>query len=145
MGGAMGHYVHIHVCFACDNNDPVAKLAAQYLPSIASDDDGCREARWFLEELSRRTGSNPGPKGGLSLWGIIGNYTRTSDFVQVLRPFWTDLLRGVKGGPLPFEHIVVFTEPEQSEQAQAYEIVYDEESGLLDVKHHRLPLSWHQM
>lgn len=27
----MGHYVHLHVCFACDYNDPVAALAKKHL------------------------------------------------------------------------------------------------------------------
>ena len=92
----MGHYVHLNVCFACDTNDAVAELAKQHMPP----EDGNREARWFLQALAERTGANPGPKGGLSTWGIVGNYTDEDEFVETLRPFWKALLSDVDGGPV---------------------------------------------
>lgn len=122
----MGWYVHLHVCFACDTNEGVAGLAKKHLPSVSDDSDGERAARWFLEALSTRTGNNPGPKGGLSLWGIVGNYTKAETFCEALRPFWMDLLNGVDGGPLDFERVLVFEEQEQSDAANAYEIGWDE-------------------
>ena len=79
----MGHYVHLSVVFACDENDGVAEIAKRYLDTIGEN----REAQWFLEDLSNRTGRNPGPKGGLSTWGIVGNYTDKDEFIETLRPF----------------------------------------------------------
>jgi hypothetical protein len=128
----MGYYVHLNVCFACDENEGVAALAKQYQPLVVD----CQEAKWFLEDVGTRTGHNPGPKGGLLTWGIIGNYTNVEDFVHVLQDFWTALLQGDDGGPLTFEHILVFYENEGSEAANAYEIFLDDNEKL-QIKHHK--------
>lgn len=166
----MGHYVHLSVIFACDQNDAVADLAKRHLTRCAESHapkPGCDicsdgyEARAFLTALSERSGGNPGPKGGLSLWGMIGNYTNGESFVEALRPFWYDLLMGDRehgdawGGPLDHEHILVFVEHEQSEQAEAFEIFLEETDTVqfprrytsnLIVRHHEnLPFAWHQM
>jgi hypothetical protein len=141
----MGFYVHIHVSFACDHNEPVAALAKKHLAVIADEDDARRAARWFLSDLSERTGENRGPKGGVSLWGMIGNYTPVDQFCEVLRPFWRELLETPDCGPLDFEHIVVFQEREQSERAQAFEIFLDDgRSGDLVIREHDLPFCWGQ-
>lgn len=144
----MGVYVHLSVTFACDTNEGVAELARKHLPA---QDEECIEAKWFLDDLSKRTGGNPGPKGGLSTWGIVGNYTLGETFVEKLRPFWIDLLAGVEGGPHDFEHIIVFEEREQTEQAKAFEIFLKENfdgtpvPGDLVIREHDLPFCWNQM
>lgn len=143
----MGVYVHLHVCFACDQNEPVAAIAKKHLTKELEDE--CREAAWFLTDLSKRTGRNPGPKGGLSMWGIIGNYTRGQDFVDALMPFWSELLsdKANDNAPFSFEHILVFVEPEQSEQATAFEIFRAEPrgSGEILVQEHKCQFAWMQM
>lgn len=138
----MGHYVHLNVCFACNTNDAVAALAKQHMPP----EDGNREARWFLQALAERTGANPGPKGGLSTWGIVGNHTNEREFVETLQPFWKALLSGVDGGPGSFEHILVFVEHEQTERATAIEIfLADDGLKTLTIKKHECPFAWMQM
>ena len=147
----MGYYVHLSVIFSCDENEGVAELAKRHMALLP--EDGPSEAKWFLEDLSKRQGQNIGPKGGLSLWGLVGNYTQAEEFVEVLRPFWNDLLNEVDGGPLGFEHVLVFYEPEQSEAASAIEIFRERsddssryEKGDLLIRHHRdLPFCWGQM
>lgn len=138
----MGHYVHIHVCFACDSNEGVAELAKNHLMEISG--DTCKEAKWFLESLSERTGKNPGPKGGLSLWGMVGNFTDGDIFVRILNGFWKDLLSEIEGGPRSDERILVFVEHEQSDYAEAYEIFLedDENPETLKIKKHGCPFSW---
>ncbi len=136
----MGYYVHLSVIFSCNENEPVAKIAKRHLEEV----EDCFEAQMFLKELSVRTGWNPGPKGGLSLWGITGNYTSPDHFVEKLHPFWLDLFRS-EGGPLDFEHIIVFCEPEQREYASCHEISYDEDTDKLEIKGHVLPFAWMQM
>ena len=139
----MGYYVHIHVCFACDDNDPVAALALKHLPTIPAN---AREARWFLESLSKRSGENLGPKGGLSLWGIVGNYTNGAEFCDVLRPFWLELIGGEVGGICNFENVVVICEAEDSGAATAYQVSFDEDNGAVAVKtSERLPFLWNQV
>lgn len=144
----MSHYVHIHVVIPCDDNDDLAAVAKKFLPTINAKDEDCgREAAWFLEDLSTRTGKNPGRNGGLSLWGMIGNYTLVDEFCRLLLPFWTALLsEDTKGGPTEFDHIVVFEEQEQTEAANAYVIRWDDwESEVRQVeivKHERLPFSF---
>lgn len=136
--------VHIHVCFPCDANDGVAELAKKHRPSIVDDSDGSRAAGWFLDDLSLRAGANRGTKGGLSLWGMVGNYTGVDTFCEVLKPFWLELLSGqVIDGPCDHEHVVVFEEQEQRQAATAYEIKrYDGE--VVITAHSRLPFSWMQ-
>lgn len=145
----MGHYVHIHVAFACDQNDGVAELAKRHAETLDEKavDGGTRYAKWFLEDLAKRSGENLGPKGGLSLWGMVGNYTEADVFCEVLRPFWTELLSGtIAGGPNCFERVIVFAEREQTEQAEAYEIWRDKDGeGDIQIKHHLLPFAWMQM
>jgi len=142
----MGFYVHIQVSFACDENEGVAALAKKHLPTIGND---APDAVLFLEALASRTGRNAGPKGGLSLWGMIGNYTSGDDFVEALRPFWGDLLSGVAGGPRWFERVVVFVEREQRNSPTAYQIGFDDPDSPNRViaiqKHELLPFSWGQM
>jgi hypothetical protein len=143
----MGSYVHIHVCFACDNNDAVAELAKKHLLMDEFKVYENREASWFLKSLSERSGNNPGPKGGLSLWGIIGNYTSGKRFCDVLIPFWTELLSGVKGGPHDFERICVFEEQEDAEAVTVYEISRERDGDptIQIKKHERLPFAFGQV
>jgi hypothetical protein len=157
----MAHDVHLHVAFNCDSNEGVAALARKHLPAVQEvtrvEGRGPAfwdpaEAVWFLTDLSERTGSNPGPKGGLSLWGIVGNHTRAEVFAAVLRAFWDDLLRlEVDGGPQPWAHIIILYEEEQSEQANALEIyltgdIWNDRANcsLTISKHEGLPFAWMQ-
>lgn len=145
----MGFYVHVHVSFACDENEPVAWLAKKHAPNYQAEgaSDAARAARWFLDDLAERAGHNPGPKGGLSLWGMVGNYTRVEEFCEILRPFWTELLQTRDCGPDVFKHIVVFEEPEQSERAIAYEIFLPDGGHTgepLMIRRHELPFCWNQ-
>ena len=146
----MGFYVHLHVAFACNSNDGVAALAKKHLAEVPAPVDGYREggekeAVWYLEELSKRTGNNPGPKGGISLWGVIGNYTEPEKFVSTLLPFFKELLSGsIEGGPCSFEHIIVFHEREQTEQASAIEVFLDEDKKEIITKNHDLPFAFMQ-
>ena len=140
----MAWNVHLHICFPCDSNDPVARIAKKGLEQLS---DNKRYERFFLEDLSKRTGDNWGSKGGLSLWGIICNGLYAKDFVENLKFFWHELLAGEEDGlPLDFEHIIVFYEEEQSNAANAYEIQLDsDDSAELIIKHHKnLPFSWAQ-
>lgn len=147
----MGWYVHIHVCFACDRNEPVAELAKRHRLALAGEDgdDGDRAAVWFLEDLARRTGGNHGPKGGLSMWGMVGNYTNGESFCEALKPFFEEMLRHGIGGICQHEHILVFEEQEQSDSAIAYEIMLDGDYAS-DVRkvviktHTGLPFAWMQ-
>lgn len=156
----MGWYVHIHVCFSCHENEGVAKLAGRHLDHLIQNEDQItndllksdingswiNEAKWFLDDLSKRSGRNPGPKGGLSLWGMTSNNVNVYEFCGFLRPFWHELLSEVKGGPGNTDRVVVFEEEEQSEAANAYQIGWDypwETSRILLIKEfRRLPFSW---
>lgn len=151
----MGYDVHLHVCIPVTENEPVARLAKKWLAALSEIKDinlGCREALWFLEDLAGRTGRNPGPKGGLSLWGIVGNYTDPEEFAEFLRPFWLELLSGSdEDYPCEHERVVVLFEREQTEAAGAIEIGWDlpnaepgVERKLLIRVFEKLPFSWQQ-
>lgn len=104
--------------------------------------DDVRDARQFLSALACRSGSNPGEKGGLSMWGKVGNYSDGRAFVEALQAFWLELLRG-PAGPHRHEHVVVFDEYEQRQEARAFEISLDDDDRLT-VREHTLPFSWNQ-
>lgn len=145
----MGYYVHLHVSFACDTNDQVAEMAKKHLNESGALFTSI-EAKWFLEELSERSGSNPGPKGGLSLWGIIGNHTDLDAFIGDVSPFFREVLfSDLEGGPNDFEHVLVFYEPEGSEAMTVAEIYLDEENDeavdrLVVKRHERMPFKANQ-
>lgn len=137
----MGSHVYINVCFDCDDNDAVAEVARRHL----TDDLEDRDARQFLEDLTKRTGLNHGPKGGLTTWGMIGNWTIGEEFVSSLKPFWLDLLLSdLDGGPLSFHNIMVFVEREQTGHAAAFEVSLDDisEPAELRIKEHVCPFAW---
>src|SRR6266536_2530545 len=94
---SMGTYVHLHVCFQCTDNAPVAALARSYLEMSGASFG--YEGEIFLKDLTERSGRNWGPKGGLCLWGIIGNGTRPKEFVYPLAKFWLGLLTLKDGEP----------------------------------------------
>ncbi|MEM9752110.1 MAG: hypothetical protein AAF916_01865 [Planctomycetota bacterium] len=148
--------VHLHVCFAAQHNDSLKSIAEKHLPNIP-DESQYYEASEFLKDLSARTGEYSGPRGGLCLWGMVSNHTKAQVFVEVLKPFWIDLLSDLNGGPLEFERVIVFYEEEQSKSANCYEIGWNEEALDIDkwnqpkrlnqllIRHHRqLPFSWNQ-
>lgn len=152
----MAHDVHLHVSFECNDNGPLGKLALKHLATLS--DDVCVEARMFLQDLSERKGRNPGMKGGLCLWGIVGNYSNADTFITDLRRFWIELWNcehtEYECGFMPFRHIVVFEEQEQSEQAKAYCLTpvggdkvgrYDYEVTDYLVTSHKLPFCWNQL
>jgi hypothetical protein len=125
-GVFMGWYVHLHVAFNCNTNDDVASVAEKYARQLEGT-SAPREALWFLKDLAVRAGDNPGPKGGLSLWGVVGNHTNAHAFVHCLSDFWLELLSGsVDGGPCDHHHVIVFYEEEQSRQAHCYEVALTE-------------------
>lgn len=137
----MGFYVHLSVVFACDYNDGVAELAKKHFGTIKNN----KEAKLFLESMAQRSGYNLGQKGGLSMWGMIGNYTDAEEFVDVLRPFWTALLtEDYEGAPCSHAHVLVFTEGEDNGHANAFEIFLDDVDDTLVVKEHKLPFKWNQ-
>ena len=144
----MGWNVHLHVAFKCTTNDGVAALAQRHLTGLRLPEEAI-EARLFLEALANRSGENLSMKGGLSLWGLVGNHTDVGEFCEVLVPFWHDLLSGIDGGPLDFERVVVFEEQEQSEAAAAYQIGWDHpdrrDARRVQIQRfERLPFSWGQ-
>lgn len=131
----MGHYVMINVSFRCSENDQVAIIAGRHAGLV-----GCNEAELFLRDLSNRSGPNPGPKGGMSTWGTVANWTSGDEFVTALLPFWKDLLEAdLDGGPFRFHNILVFAEAEQTGQAFAFEISLD---GTIRVTKHACPFAW---
>ena len=115
----MSYIVRLHVAFECDDNAPVAELAAKHLHLGVADGDA--DATYFLSYLATRTGTNPGPKGGLSLWGIRGNYSNGSRFCDILIPFWKELGSGDQS-PYEGTNVLVFEEAEQSAGLTVYEV-----------------------
>lgn len=147
----MGHYVHTSAIFSCDGYKGIADFAREYAAKLDRSRSYSEDAAGrMLNYLAGGNGVSEGPKAGLFCWGETGNYTDGEEFVEALREFFHEVYRRANAsdgfeGPLHFEHILVFIEPEQSEAAQAFEISYDEGTDTLSVKHHeRLPFAWMQ-
>lgn len=160
----MSFHVNLSVIFPCYANDKVAELAKRYLDSFGVElppegewpkHDYTKEylydswyAMCFLTNLARRTGINAGPRGGMSLWGTVGNHVNVDMFVDELYEFWRDLLIEDNEGPLSHEHILVFYEYEQSFAANCIEIFLQErrrKTSKVVIEHHKdLPFRWNQ-
>ena len=148
---SVANYILLSVCFPCDLNEPIAQIA-QSIPA----DELCDPAQQFLRELSTRTGKNPGGKGGLCQWGIVGSGFKPLVFVQELMPFWRALLsqEGEDSSPDPASRVIVFSEKEQIDEAEAFEIGWFNDSGgwggswdaekrdRIHIRHHDLPFAW---
>jgi hypothetical protein len=80
---------YLVISFRCDHNDAIAPIAQRYREQLdaAIMDLEAYEAAWFLEALAERSGDNPGPKGGMSVWGMVTNKLNAADVVHVLKPF----------------------------------------------------------
>lgn len=154
----MGYYVHLSVTFSSSAEDinelrPIVEKHKQryldYQKLEEINDDlydpklSCNESIPFLNSLLDEKNYNSGHKGELYTWGIVGNYTRAEDFVYGLAPFFEEILK-TETGPFDFDHIVVFYETEQSQQAYAYEIYLQGDQKLITIKHHPLPFCWNQ-
>lgn len=154
----MGYYVHLSVTYSgdCDGDalerlKPLVEKHKKYIEKEWDDvsQDGkhtyewSREAYWFLEAVLDKKNYNCGPKGMLFTWGIVGNYTSAENFKDCLSPFFEEMLKE-EISVSDFDHILVFWEQEQSEQAKAFEIFLNEDSKKLEVKKHELPFCWNQ-
>lgn len=136
----MGHYVHFSVCYSSDL-DKKAELE-KLVNRFQAPPDIPIEADMLLQAILDPKNYNCGRKGELFTWGIVGNYTSAESIVQLLAPFFEEQLRR-ELGPLDFDHIIIFEEHEQTEQAQCWEIYLEgNENGKLVIKHHMLPFCW---
>lgn len=139
---------HLHVCIPAYSNDEIAVIARRHLESFGP--KMLAPCRRFLQALSFRSGENPGSKGGLSLWGEVGNHTNGEAFCDDLLDFWADILKSNDDGtPDADEHIIVFYEKEQTEAATAFEIYLleaeDAPNSPITIKRHSdLPFTWMQ-
>jgi hypothetical protein len=127
------------VAFVCPDNDPVAVLAKQHLAALPPPtEDGHGEARDFLEALAGRSGPTLGTKGGMSVWGTVGNYVRPDAFIAALAPFWEDLLP-----QMPSERrVMVFSETEQREVARVFS-VFRSRDGSITASVHECDWAWY--
>lgn len=142
----MGFYVHLSVCYSSELEDDI-KPELEKLVNKYKKEDAPKEAIWILEAILDPKNYNCGPKGFLFTWGVVGNYTSGQEVVDYLKPFFEEQLRN-NLGTLDFDHILIFEEREQSQQAIAYEIFLEDsnsdEKGPLIVKRHELPFCWNQ-
>jgi hypothetical protein len=141
----MSYDVLLSVIFHCDNNDGIAQIAKRTL-YVMNKGETDRDAIHFLEDVSKRIGQNDGMKGGLLTWGTITNHGNGEDFVKALMPFFEDILiHTIDGGPLWFQHIMIFVEEEQCGRATAYEVFRWERSDktpIVEYQKHECPFTW---
>jgi hypothetical protein len=86
-------------------------------------------AKQFLEYVAVGKGIDCGTKGGRFAWGIVGNNTNPHEFVEMLRPFWNELLSHFAPpqdpsweGPAYYESVLVFYESYEAGHAGVIEI-----------------------
>jgi hypothetical protein len=115
-GAAVAWAVDILVTFPCSSTVGVSDLAQHHLAFFPDDVTVPRPTvvvRQFLEFLALGKGIDCGAKGGRFAWGITGNYTNPARFVELLRPFWIELLGHFSplpqpdwGGPYYYENVL---------------------------------------
>ena len=99
----MSYLVDVLVTFRCDEVRGV-RIARQHLESISAERTsllwgdaapraGLLEAGDLLQYLADGKGIVSGPKGARFSWGAVMNYGRVEAMVELLRPFWRELLR----------------------------------------------------
>ena len=132
----MSYEVTLVVTFQAlpDEAESVAEVARRHLPAIeeryrAAEERGLWEAVYLLTSIAEGKGFTGGSKWGMFTWGTVGNYVPVDTFVDVLRPFWEELLsihadEDGWGGPLPGNTIVVLFESYSAGQAGAVEISF---------------------
>lgn len=147
----IGLYTLLQVSFRAARNEPVAALAREHLARLSGGPGGqvvraIKEVQWFLQDLAMRTGPNPGPKGGLCLWGIIGNSTMAEWFVDELRPFWFDLLASDDDNTDSDDHILVFCQKDiNGPPPSVFQIGLTEAGDALEIsRFDDLPFSWNR-
>lgn len=139
----MGSRNHLHVAFACTDNDPVAAIARRHLETPPDH----IEAMQFLEHVASLSGKNPGNYGGMVAWGVMGKNSWGESFAEALRGFWLDVLRADGGSASSSAHIMVFDQQEGNSKATAYEIYLDPDaddaqSAELCIMAKDCPFSW---
>ena len=142
----MGYYVHLHVVIDCGESPQLAALARtheQRLSDWASLEHYLDPDAWrLLTDLGQREAPlSPGPKGDLTLWGYVGNYTNVERFVTQLTPFFRDLFSMSRDRPA---YVSVFAQEEQTETARLVQIrprSHDDPTNLEVREFYDLPFS----
>jgi len=128
----MGWSVHLLVTFPCDGPRGVVELAQRHIPTFVNpppQTTAAHLAKQFLEFLASGKGIDCATKGGRFAWGVIGNNPKPDEFVELLRPFWIELLSHFTpppphdwDGPLYYKSILVFSEAYEVGHASLIEI-----------------------
>lgn len=146
----------LQVSFSCWDNEFVAEVAKQHHKTLVEKFPNEWEAvsiKLFLQEASERTGKLDANKRrrGLFQWGGQWKYVEAAEFVELLKPFWLELLISSEyhftGGPLEHAHILVMSEYEATEKLIVHEIKLVEPVGhfrehKLVITRHECPFSW---
>jgi hypothetical protein len=129
---SMGWNVHLLVTFPYDGPQGVVELAKRHLPPFAFHSAQTSTEHivgQFLEYLAAGKGIDCATKGGRFAWGVVGNNTDSRQFVELLRPFWVELLGHFSppppldwDGPLYYESVLVFSEAYEVGHASLIEI-----------------------
>jgi hypothetical protein len=134
--------------------ESMARAAVEGEASRYDQPRGWAETEWLLEHLAAHRGFASGGMGCSFSWGIRENSTDVAVFVDVLRPFWQELLRWRRqeeerdwDGPLSVSQIVLLCDGEGFDHGYALTIrnadpwrVFDPHPALI-VDHHALPFS----
>lgn len=88
-----------HMCRAVDDLEdpgPSGVMARRYWPTAhpGNFDRHVDIALWFLKQLAEGRGFQPsaGRAWGRWVWSSVGNHVYVGQFVEILRPFWSELL-----------------------------------------------------
>jgi hypothetical protein len=170
----MSYVVDVLLSIPCGGPESVPAVARALVPALSAEaaararaagkdpawdwPPGWNEALGLLEYLAAGRGFAPGSRGrtfswGLFNWDVGGNSFDVAAFVEVLRPFWQELLRrrrqdeeGGWGGPSPTTQLLLLCEGENDEHGSAVTIRsadpwrIDPRPGLV-VDQHALPFS----
>lgn len=139
----MAHEVLITVTVQWNDQDELAAIAKRYHDILSKEghytgpeNRKLLECNMFLADLTTRTGMAKGPKGGVVQWGIVGNWTVGDTFVEVLKPFWEEILKETVG------NVVVMAQDEQTPYVNCWVIRLDDDDELLTITEHQLPISF---
>lgn len=135
----MGRYAHMEISWNGGRPEDVCPIAEKfkitYLNKFDVPENHVRYAADFFYQVASGKSYFPGEKGDLWVWGKINSTCDFEKMLDLLVPFFKELYTErrtadnlIKRISLPSDWIVAFYEPEQTQNVQIFQFIYDRDS-----------------
>lgn len=137
----MSYYVHFQISWNGGEPRDISSIAKKYISRYKTSEDlQIRHAFDFFSSVASEKAYFGGEKGSFWSWGKIGNSIHPEDVLKLLSPFFKELYENRI--IIPSHRIIAFCEPEQTENVQIYQLSWDKERNLLELKNFTSKSKW---